>query len=405
MTVIAQTTIPRLFDDGIFSPSVDDHRAVLRETIGDVMKVYGPSSEREQCFPRGLTEHLGRAGLVRQRWLQPLYGDPGRGVLLAEELARSSWIGLSVGVSLQVETVLSILTRFGNSDLLGELREACLDGTALGCFGASELVGGSDLAGVETTARRTAGGWSVQGEKKYLSLGKVADFALILCHMDDHGNSRGAASLGVVAVPREGLRIKRKLRKVGTHALDTSWMVIEADVPDEAVVARPGMGLTVATWGLTHERLAVAAQTVGACGFALGLATAHLHRRHQFGKALYDHQALRLRLADLTARLDILRLAVYGAATGVPVAGRCGPREMAGLKVSAARFAEEAMSECLQVLGGAGYLEDETPLGRMWRDARLGRLGGGSDEMMWELVAAGMIPDFDSYERAMDFEA
>src|SRR5439155_7601464 len=101
----------------------------------------------------------------------------------------------------------------------------------------------------------------------------------------------------------------------------------------------------------------------------------------------------RLRLADLSARQVVLRYAVYAAAQGVPT-GACGTREIAALKVTAARFAEEVMSECMHLFGGPGYLDDETPLSRMWRDCRLARLGGGSDEVMWELVAGGLVPDY-----------
>jgi hypothetical protein len=113
-----------------------------------------------------------------------------------------------------------------------------------------------------------------------------------------------------------------------------------------------------------------------------------------------EHQALRLRLAELSSRLTVLRFSVWTAAQGM-AAGACGAREAAALKVTAARFAEEAMSECMHLFGGPGYLEDETPLARMWRDARLARLGGGSDEMMWELVASGMSGDAEAYERAV----
>jgi hypothetical protein len=98
----------------------------------------------------------------------------------------------------------------------------------------------------------------------------------------------------------------------------------------------------------------------------------------------------------------MLRYAVYTAAQGVPVPGACGAREAAALKVTAARFVEEVMSECMHLFGGAGYLDDETPLARMWRDTRLARLGGGTDEMMWELVASGLVPDDTGYEQTVD---
>jgi alkylation response protein AidB-like acyl-CoA dehydrogenase len=280
---------------------------------------------------------------------------------------------------------------------LREYLAGTLDGRLVGCLGASEPAGGSDLNGVRTVARKTPGGWHVTGEKKYLSLGMVCDFALLLCRLDE-GDGAVAGRLGLLAVPSSGLTPRKRLSKAGTAGLDTTWMMIDAEVPDEAMVGRPGTGLLAAVWGLNHERLSIAAQVAGGAARAIGLATAHLHRREQFGKPLMEHQALRLRLAELSSRLLLLRYAVYAAAQGVAVPGATGTREIAALKVTAAKFVEEVMSECMHLFGGPGYLDDETPMSRMWRDWRLARLGGGSDEMMWELMASGLVPDFAGYD-------
>lgn len=394
----------RLFDAGLFGPHVDACRSEVREILDRTVRPHLAEAERQGLFPREAVRDLAATGLPRRRWNSEPYGDPGLGVIVAQESARLGVAGVSVGLSLHLETVSSILVRFGRTPLLREYLDGLLDGRLVGCIGASEPTGGSDLAGIRTVARKVPGGWHVTGEKKYLSLGLVCDFALLLCRMATDDDPDGSL-LGVVAVPASGLTPRKRLTKAGTQALDTTWMRVDAVVPDEALVARPGLGLMVTTWGLSHERLSVAAQTVGGCGYAIGLTTAHLHRRRQFDRPLIEHQALRLRLAELSARLLTLEYAVYAAAAGIPVTGACGPRDTAALKVTAARFAEELMSECMHMFGGAGYLEDETPLSRMWRDSRLGRLGGGSDEMMWELVASGLVPDFTGYDRDVDLSA
>lgn len=117
-------------------------------------------------------------------------------------------------------------------------------------------------------------------------------------------------------------------------------------------------------------------------------------KRRQFGHTLYEHQALRMRLADLHARVDLLR---YGLA-GLAAQGRMDLRAAAAIKVTAARLGVEVVDECMHIFGGAGYLVDETPLGRWWRDMKLARVGGGTDEVLWELVAAGMRPDYEGYD-------
>jgi alkylation response protein AidB-like acyl-CoA dehydrogenase len=170
---------------------------------------------------------------------------------------------------------------------------------------------------------------------------------------------------------------------------------VRAQVPDHHLLGRRGLGLIVLTWGLTKERLAIVAQVVGACRLAMTLATTHVTHRHQFGQRLLDHQVIRLRLAQLHAELQTIRahLELLSGRTSLPV------REVAGLKVTAARFGERCVSECMHLFGGDGYIEDASPMGSLWRDVRLARLGGGTDEMMWELVAGGLVPDDDLYAR------
>jgi acyl-ACP dehydrogenase len=271
------------------------------------------------------------------------------------------------------------------------LLAAALRGSMVGCVAASEPGGGSDLTSVATTAAPVAGGWRIRGEKRFVTLATEADFAIVLARITE-GAPRGG--LGAFVVPRDGYEIVETHRLVAGSPLDTSWVRVDATVPAGNLLGRPGLGLAVLNWGLTKERLAITALVVGACRLALTLAVTHAVQRRQFGVRLFDHQAIRLRLAGLDAELhtlesDLRRLAVEPAAA----------RRVAGLKVTAARFGERCLSECMHVFGGDGYVEGATPLGRLWRDIRLARIGGGTDEIMWEIVATGLQPDLDLYAR------
>jgi acyl-ACP dehydrogenase len=393
--------VTHLFAAGAYGPEIDAYRDRVRRVVTEEVKPLVEAADQAGLFPRQALAALGAAGLIRERWSGP-EGDTGRSVILHEELGKAFCGGVAVGVSLAIEVVGSALFRFGRTPLLRKALDGLLDGSAVGCIGASEPTGGSDLGRIRSTVTPEAGGWRVRAEKKYLSLGRVCDFALLLCKVDDGRPEGPIPRLAMVMVPRAALTVVKPLVKSALPSLDTTWMSCDTWVENEAVLGRPGLGLAVASAGFGQERLAIAANIAGVGQRVIGLTAAHLHRRSQFGRPLIEHQALRLRLADLSSRLTVLQYAVYGAATASHVPGGCGYREAAAIKVTAARFGERLTSECLHMFGGAGFLEDETPLAALWRDARVGRIGAGTDEVLWEFVAAGLVPDFDEYDSSVD---
>ncbi|MBJ8338102.1 acyl-CoA/acyl-ACP dehydrogenase [Antrihabitans sp. YC3-6] len=368
----------------------DAERARLDKIIGAAVDRYGAEAERLGIFPHGLVKELAAEGLFRQRWPQePAAGDPILGLLIAERVANRGMFGIAVGLSLQLETCASALRRFGNTAEHERLLNGLLDGDTICAFGASEPVGGSDLLGIETRITPLGDGRiRVTGEKKYLSLGEVCDVAIILGKYVVDGSQ--APLLTTVIVPSSALTTVKRHNKTGTSCLDTSWVRVDAELGAGAILGRVGGGLAVASWALMHERLSIVAQLVGGCKYALGLAVSHARQRKQFGTTLINHQALRLRLAELAAQVTMAELAVYGVGERLATGNGCNARDVAGLKVTTARLGERVMSECMHIFGGSGYLEDETPMSRLWRDARLARLGGGSDEMMLEMVAGGL---------------
>ena len=351
----------------------------------------------EKVADRCVIEALGAAGLIADRWDRP---DDLGGVVLIEELAHRGLPATAVVVSLHVESVMAMLRQFARPGL-DPLVAGAQAGRHVGCVAASEPAGGSDLTALETKATpQPGGGWRIQGDKKFVTLGDQADFAVVLARLaggsgSRNGNGNGTTGgLGAFVVPRAGYEVVRTHRLVAASPLATSWIRLDATVAPDHLLGRPGLGLAVLNWGLTKERLAIAALVVGVCRLALTLAITHAVERRQFGVRLFDHQVVRLRLAELDAELAALRSDLTALAVGPS-----RPRRIAGLKVTAARFGERCVSECMHVFGGDGYLEDASPLGRLWRDIRLARIGGGTDEMMLELAAAGLVPDLALYRR------
>jgi alkylation response protein AidB-like acyl-CoA dehydrogenase len=370
-----------------------DYRALLSKVFDDRVTEWTAEAEARQRFPRKLIEHLGASGVFAAKWSDQTQPDVTKLVELAFALGHLASAGIGVGVSLH-DSAIALLRRFGKSDYLKNICAQAIRGDAVLCIGASEESGGSDLQIVETEVRSRDGGFEVRGVKKFVSLSPIADHIMVVARSVDHDSASRHGNVVVVAVPTTHVNVQQPYNKVGAGPLDTAAVHIDTWVPADALVARAGTGLAAISWGLAHERMSIAGQIAASCQRVIGITLARMMTRRQFGQTLFEHQALRLRMADLQARVDQLRYALHGIAAQ----GRLDLRAAAGIKVTAARLGEEVVGECMHIFGGSGYLVDETPLGRMWRDMKLARVGGGTDEVLWELVAAGMKPDHAGYE-------
>lgn len=373
------------------------YRELLDEVFDQQIVDWTAEAEASERFPRKLIEHLGRSGVFTQKWDGAQPTDVAKLVELAYALGRLGSAGIGVGVSLQ-DSSIAILHRFGRSEYLKNICRQAIRGEAVLCIGASEESGGSDLQRVHAEVRSARDGFEVRGRKKFVSLAPISDHILVLARSLDHDEHSRHGNVMMIAVPTGQVQVGEPYRKVGAGPLDTAPVDIDTWVPADALIARPGTGLAAISWGLAHERMSIAGQVASSCQKVLGITHARMMHRTQFGATLFEHQALRLRLADLQARVDLLRHGLNGFAAE----GRLDLRTSAAMKVTAARLGEEVIGECMHIFGGSGYLVDETPLGRWWRDMKLARVGGGTDEVLWELVAAGMRPDYDGYAELFD---
>lgn len=376
---------------------IDEFRVLLDDVFDERVVAWTAEAEACERFPRKLIEYLGQSGVFAHKWGDQVHPDVEKLVALAYSLGRLGSAGIGVGVSLH-DSAIAILRRFGKSDYLKLVCEGAIRGDTILCIGASEESGGSDLQIVETEVRSERGGFRIAGVKKFVSLSPIADHIMLVARGVDHDPGSRHGNVLVIAVPTSQCEVQQPYRKVGAAPLDTAAVHIDTWVPADHLVARPGTGLAAISWGLAHERMSIAGQVASSCQRVIGVTHARMVKRRQFGSTLFEHQALRMRMADLQARVDLLRHGLHGIAAE----GRLDLRAAAAVKVTAARLGEEVVSECMHIFGGAGYLVDETPIGRWWRDMKLARVGGGTDEILWELVAAAMKPDFDSYDELID---
>jgi acyl-ACP dehydrogenase len=277
--------------------SVDDYRALLDRVFDDRMKAWTAEAEATERFPRKLIEYLGESGVFTAKWGDRQQPDVAKVIELALALGRLGSAGIAVGVSLP-DSAIAILRRFGKSDHLRTICEQAVRGEAVLCIGASEESGGSDLQIVETEVRSALGGFEVCGIKKFVSLSPIANHIMVVARSVDHDPSSRHGNVVVIAVPTAQVEVQTPYRKVGAGPLDTAAVHIDTWVPADALIARPGTGLAAISWGLAHERMSIAGQIASACQRVIGITLARMMKRRQFGHTLYEHQALRMRMAD-----------------------------------------------------------------------------------------------------------
>lgn len=384
----------RIRDDLISAAApTGSYSDLLARAFGDLVVQWTEQAERDHLFPRKLLEHLGAEGVFAGKWENRTLTDLGDHLALARELGALGSAAIGVGVSLH-DSAIAMLRRFGRTDFLQRLAEEAIAVEKVLCIAASEESGGSDLRNAQTRIEPEGDGYRVVGHKKFVSLSPIADYIVVVGRSTGDGPRTESGNVALAVVPISQVQVGRPYQKLGAGPLDTAPVTIDTWIPAEALLARPGTGLAVISWGLAHERYSVAGQIAATCERMLGVTLARMYDRTQFDKRLYDHQALRLRVADLQSRVDLLRHALVGVAAE----GRFKLRTAASLKVAAATLGEEVASQCLHIWGGVGYLDIGLPLNRWFRDMKLARVGGGTDEVLWETVAAGMKPDTDGYQ-------
>jgi citronellyl-CoA dehydrogenase len=373
----------------IFTPEHDELRASVRRFVETEIRPHVDEWEAAGRFPDSLFRRCGELGFLGlhypARW-GGADGDLAAGIVFVEELARANCAGIAMALSVQTDMATPALARFGSDDLRDRWLRPAIAGEKIGAIAITEPDAGSDVAAVRTRAVRDGDVWRITGTKMFITNGTRAHF-LTLVAQTEAGSAHRGISLFVVDTSLPGVRISRHLDKLGMRCSDTAEIALD-DVPvphTDLIGDEPGQGFAQLMWQLQYERLAGAAASVGHAAHVLEDTIAYARERRTFGRPLADHQVIAHNLADAATELEAARALLYSTAWRVmhdeyPVA------EISMAKKYCARVQNHLVDTCLQVFGGAGYLE-ETPVSRAFRDARLARIGGGADEIMNEVIA------------------
>src|SRR3954453_21693554 len=369
-------------------PFTDEHEQLRESVRRFVLAELAPHAsdwEAARWFPDSVFGAFAQHGFLRLKYPEA-YGGQGGDVLheavLAEELARCGSGGLAAGVGAHVNIATPPIARFGTEDQKRRYLAPAIAGEKIAALAITEPDAGSDVAGLKTHARRVDGGWLLNGSKMFITNGVRAHVWVTAARTTSEGGHHG---LSFFLVDRQdGVRAS-KIDKLGWHASDTALMSFDdAFVPEENLLGRENEGFYLIMANFQWERLVMALGAVGAMQVAYDKTVAFAKERRAFGKALTGLQVLRHKLAEVATTLHAGRCVTYDALRRF-VAGQDAVKEVTMAKLVTQRACFDVMDTCLQIHGGAGYME-EYEIERMARDARLGPIGGGTDEIMREIL-------------------
>src|SRR4051794_204261 len=373
----------------VFTVEHEELRVSVRRFVDTEVRPHVEEWERAGHFPDELFRRCGELGFLGLHYPARYGGSDGdlaAGVLFIEELARCGAGGVPMAVGVQTDMATPALAQFGTDDQRERWLRPAIAGTKIGAIAITEPDAGSDVAAITTRAVRDGDVWRVNGRKMFITNGTRAHFLTLVAKTDPDDGHRGV-SLFIVDTSLPGVSVSRELEKLGMHSSDTAEIALDnVAVPNADLIGlEPGQGFAQLMWQLQYERLAGAAACVGHATQVLEDTLAYARERRAFGRPIGQHQVIAHKLADAATELEAARSLLYSTAWRVmhdeyPVA------EISMTKKYCAQMQNRLVDACLQVHGGAGYLE-ETPVARAFRDARLQRIGGGTDEIMNEVIA------------------
>ena len=370
----------------------EQHNALrdqVRRFVEKKIKPHGEDWERAGKVPRDVLREMGDLGFFGIRYPERYGGsemDVFGMIVLAEELGRSTFGGVSVTVMVHTAMASPHLIHAGNEAQIATYLPRIIAGELICAIAVSEPDAGSDVAGIRTRAVRDGNEWVLNGTKMFITNGYYGDLFFVAAKTDTKAKGAHGISMFIVEKGTPGFTAGRKLEKTGDLCSDTAELIFEdCRIPAENLLGVENKGFYAAMKNFQNERLAIGAMATGEADTALNLTIDYSRNRKAFGAALIDKQAIRQRLAMAQAKLEAGRQLLYHAAW-LDAQGYDCVAEISMVKAYCAETVNEVMYTCQQFHGGMGYIR-ETAIERMVRDARLHAIGGGATEIMLEEIA------------------
>ncbi|WP_156289704.1 acyl-CoA dehydrogenase family protein [Oceanobacillus salinisoli] len=363
-------------------------RKVIRKFVEKEIAPHVDEWEEAGIFPRSLFNRMGELGYLGLKYPESVGGQGGdyfSALVLAEEMNRCGCGGVPMAIAVQTDMATPPVYKFGTKEQHEHFLKPALNGEKIAAIGISEPNNGSDVQGIKTRARRDGDEWVINGTKTFITNGTRADFVVLVVRTNDRPGSKGI-SLILVETNRPGFSVSKKLDKVGMRSSDTAELIFDnVRVPYENLLGEEGKGFYQIMWQLQGERLIGAAGSIGSADFLYEKALEYAKTRKTFNNPIGNYQVIAHLLAEMKTEIEVCRELTYSTAYRF-AKGEAPPKDISMAKLTTAQMAHWIADRTLQIYGGNGYMA-EFPIERFWRDSRLARIGGGTDEIMKEIIA------------------
>lgn len=317
-------------------------------------------------------------------------------VIFLEELQKIKSGGFAAAMWAHEFLAMTHLNKEGNDDIKERYLAPSIAGDKIGALAITEPFGGSDVAGMRSTAVKNGDHYVLNGSKTFITNGVYSDYIVVAAKTSPEDGNKG---MSIFVVDRDTPGIEAtKLDKLGWRASDTGEIAFtDVKIPAENLMGEEGKGFPYIMQHFALERLIMGINAHARTEYALDYAVQYMSEREAFGKSINKFQALRHKVANIAAELEMVKTFNYTVAKRLN-AGEYVVKEASMSKLLSTKIADEAIYDCLQLLGGYGYMEDY-PMARLLRDSRLGPIGGGTSEILREIIAK-MVVDGKEYKPA-----
>jgi isovaleryl-CoA dehydrogenase len=370
---------------------------ILRESVAAfARKEIAPRAEeidRSNEFPRELWPRLGKLGLLGIT-VEEEYGGAAMGylahVVAMEEVSRgSAAVGLSYGAHSNL--CVNQIRRNGSAQQKRAFLPKLISGEHVGALAMSETGAGSDVVSMRLRAERRGNRYILNGTKMWITNGPDADVLVVYASTDPAAGARGISAF-IIEKKSKGFSTAQKLDKLGMRGSNTCELVFQdCEVPVENVLGAAGKGVEVLMSGLDYERAVLAAGPLGIMQACLDAVLPYVHQRKQFDRPIGEFQLMQGKLADMYVALNASRAYVYAVARACD-RGEVTRKDAAGAILFASERATAMALEAIQCLGGMGYIND-SPTGRLLRDAKLYEIGAGTSEIRRWLIGRELFDE------------